>query len=342
MCRPASTRRYLYADPECSNLPGTATQCSWNAPGPQTATARVRVVATDAEGGVGSDFPSSQFFIVATGSSPGGLPPGCASADIGAVRAAGRSSAAGSTVSVTGAGADIWGTADAFHFLSCRLEGWVELTARVVSVQNVSQWTKAGLMIREAARRARARVDFATPSTVKGVAFQRRPVVNGQSAHASGPSFAPPVWLKIIRVGNLVTAFSRKNAADAWTRIDEWRFTDLQATVDVGFAISSHVAGTLATATFDNVTLNSQTFNVSGDIGLGSGPMGESTTDGATITIKAPGADIWGTADAFHFVAGPLAGDGTITARVRSIAKTHTWRRPASCFARVSAPTHVT
>ena len=44
-----------------------------------------------------------------------GLPTGWSAADIGKVGAAGSSSDTGDTFSVTGAGADIWGGADAFQ-----------------------------------------------------------------------------------------------------------------------------------------------------------------------------------------------------------------------------------
>lgn len=49
-------------------------------------------------------------------------------------------------------------------------------------------------------------------------------------------------------------------------------------------------------------------------------------TDG-TFTVRASGADIWGAADEFHFVYRPLKGDGSITARVVSLTRTHVWAK---------------
>ena len=51
-----------------------------------------------------------------------------------------------------GSGADIWGTADEFHYayraFNGAASGKIHLTTHVDSVQNVNAWTKAGLMVR--------------------------------------------------------------------------------------------------------------------------------------------------------------------------------------------------
>ena len=49
---------------------------------------------------------------------PGGIPHPWQHGDIGAVGRAGSATYSDGVFSVTGSGADIWGTADAFHFLS--------------------------------------------------------------------------------------------------------------------------------------------------------------------------------------------------------------------------------
>ena len=49
---------------------------------------------------------------------------------------------------VTGSGADIEGTADAFRYVYQTSGPNCELRARVVSVQNTDPWAKAGVMFR--------------------------------------------------------------------------------------------------------------------------------------------------------------------------------------------------
>ncbi len=60
-----------------------------------------------------------------------------------------------------------------------------------------------------------------------------------------------------------------------------------------------------------------------GNVGL----AGSTTFAGGQYTVKGSGADIWDTADAFQFAAQPLAGDGTIQARVASLQNTASWAK---------------
>lgn len=71
--------------------------------------------------------------------------------DIGAVNMPGYASFdnAASVFTSEAAGADVWGGADAFHYIYQPMTGDGTIVARVASVQNTNQWTKAGVMIRE-------------------------------------------------------------------------------------------------------------------------------------------------------------------------------------------------
>jgi regulation of enolase protein 1 (concanavalin A-like superfamily) len=175
--------------------------------------------------------------------------------DVGAVAAAGTSSCEGTTCAVTGSGADIWGAADEFHYRYRVISGDFDVAARVTTVENVSQWTKAGLMIRGsgAADSAHASV-VATPTTKKGVAFQRRTIDGALSTSTAGPVLAPPVWLKLSRHGDVITAAYRRTDLEAWTVFAEDTIS-LPEVVLVGMAVSSHVDGKLATATFEAVQI---------------------------------------------------------------------------------------
>jgi glucose/arabinose dehydrogenase len=57
------------------------------------------------------------------------------------------------------------------------------------------------------------------------------------------------------------------------------------------------------------------------------GMAGSTGISGGTFTVKGSGADIWGASDAFQFVYRPLAGDGTIVARVASVQNTDVWAK---------------
>ena len=72
---------------------------------------------------------------------------------------------------VTGSGADIWGTADAFRFVYVPVTGNCTIIARVVSVQNIDAWSKAGVMIRESLN-ANAANAFIAVTPGNGVTWQ--------------------------------------------------------------------------------------------------------------------------------------------------------------------------
>jgi phosphatidylserine/phosphatidylglycerophosphate/cardiolipin synthase-like enzyme/regulation of enolase protein 1 (concanavalin A-like superfamily) len=60
-----------------------------------------------------------------------------------------------------------------------------------------------------------------------------------------------------------------------------------------------------------------------GAVGL-AGSAGESN---GSFTVKGSGADIWGTADAFRYAYQPLAGDGTIVARLATVESVNRWTK---------------
>ena len=69
-----------------------------------------------------------------------GLPPGWNDADIGSPALAGSASFSSGTVK--GSGADVWGSADQFHYAYQSLTGDVTITAHVASQQNTNAWAK--------------------------------------------------------------------------------------------------------------------------------------------------------------------------------------------------------
>jgi hypothetical protein len=89
---------------------------------------------------------------------------------------------------------------------------------------------------------------------VKGVAFQRRPVDDGLSVHAEGPLVPPPVWLRLTRAGDLITAAYRLSASDGWTPLGSESAAWPQ-TILIGLAVTSHQRDALATAYFDSVSV---------------------------------------------------------------------------------------
>jgi phosphatidylserine/phosphatidylglycerophosphate/cardiolipin synthase-like enzyme len=180
----------------------------------------------------------------------GSLPTGWQSRDIGAVGIAGAAAASGGTFTVRGAGADVWGTADAFRYAYRTLSGNGTITARLGSISASQAWTKIGVMIRASTASNSAHA-FMIVTTGKGLAFQRRRSTGATSLHTSGGSGTAPRWVRLTRSGSTITAYTSTNGS-TWTTIGSDTIT-LPSTVLVGLAVSSHTTSALATGVFDNV-----------------------------------------------------------------------------------------
>ena len=315
------------AIPECTNLPGTARRCEWNAPQVDAAY-ELKIIATDTAGLQGE--ARSGVFFLETDRAP--LPAPWVCGDVGAVATPGICRGIDGEdfrqIEVEGSGADIWNRADEFSFARQDVDGDFAFTARVNTVENVNRWTKAGLMIRDFAggnAGSRHASFFVTPTTEKGTAFQRRATTGGLSVHTAGPVTTAPIWLRLVRTGDVIRAFYRRTTTDPWTFVGEQRFTGLPARLSAMLVVSSHVDGTLATANFESVVVDNLEPMQSADIGAT--VPGRTESNSAIITMDGDGADIWGTADAFRFHYTPWSGDGTIIARVRSIENTHAWAK---------------
>ena len=280
---------------------------------------------------VPKDGPIWSFTTTGAGGG-GGLPSPWVEADIGAVPFPGSAQYSSGTFTITGSGADIWGSADAFHYVYQPLSGDGSIQARVGSVQNVNAWAKAGVMIRESLV-ANARHANMLVSAAKGEALQWRPTTGGSSIGASGSLTAPPRWVRLDRAGNTFTGYESADGA-TWTQVSQQTIA-MAADVFVGIAVTSHSTSAPTMAVVTNVTLSGSGGGggstlpppwTNGDVGAVT-IAGTADFAGGLFTVTASGADIWGIADAFHYVYQPLNGDGTITARVDSVQESYVWAK---------------
>jgi len=185
---------------------------------------------------------------------PVALPSPWATSDIGSTGATGSASRSPSGLfTVVGAGADIWNSADAFRYVYQTATGDCDITARVTAVSNTNAWAKAGVMIRETLAAGSTHVMTAiTPGS--GVSFQRRTATNGSSLHTTTAGITAPQWVRVTRVGNVFTSYYSANGT-SWTNLGSVTIT-MSTSVYIGLPVTSHVSGTLCTATLDNVTAN--------------------------------------------------------------------------------------
>jgi len=181
------------------------------------------------------------------------------SQDVGAVAAAGSFSQSGTTFTVNGSGADVWGAADEFRFGYQSLSGDGSITAKLSAVHNVNVWTKAGVMVRDGLTAGAKNVYmFASPTASNGYRWQVRASAGGSTTSAKLGTTAcgdgtAPVWVKITRTGSTLTGFCSPNCS-SWTQVGTTTMT-LSSTLQVGLAVTSHADGMVASATFDSVSI---------------------------------------------------------------------------------------
>lgn len=252
----------------------------------------------------------------------GSLPSGWAGADIGSVGIPGGASENAGTYTVSGSGADIFGTADAFQFVSQTLTGDGEIRARVTSQSNTNAWAKAGVMIRNGTAADAANVLMSlTPGN--GFAYLARTTAGGSTSSAvtSASNAAPNNWVRITRSGTVFTSYTSADGV-TWTQAGTATIT-MASTVNVGLAVCSHNNAALSTATFDNVTITPYPAPwLSADIGT-TGLVGRAEYFGSVHTVSGAGV-FGGTTDGFRYVYQTLSADGSIVARVKTLQNTGT------------------
>ncbi|GEP45049.1 hypothetical protein BGE01nite_43400 [Brevifollis gellanilyticus] len=205
--------------------------------------------------------------------------------DVGAVGVPGSTSldAGTGTYTVRGAGDEIFFTADAFHYASMTLNGDGEIRARVTGLTNTGDWAKAGVMIRETATPGSRHMLYCSMPAVSGngTGVIWRTATGGSSLFEYGPSLnpAPNNWLRLVRAGNVLTAYSSANGT-AWTAVNSVTFTSLATSVQVGLAVTATNPATLANGTFDNVQIIGSTS------AGGSSPGGVIDDEGSIATAQ--------------------------------------------------------
>lgn len=255
--------------------------------------------------------------------------------DIGNVGAAGSTTLSqGGVYTVRGSGADIFGTADSFHFASTTLTGDGEIRARVSDQTFTASWAKAGVMIREnLAPGSRHAIAYTTPfATGNGAEMMWRQTTGGDTAYTDTIPMAPPPnnWVRLVRTGNTITGYYSANGS-AWIPFQAAAFASLPATLHFGLCVSSNAYGAISTATFTNVSVTS----IGGPSPLVGTDIGSPAIAGSTqissggdiYTVRGSGADIYGVADSFHFAYRTLTGDGDIRVRVASQTNTAAWAK---------------
>ena len=258
--------------------------------------------------------------------------------DLGSPRVNGSETFSGGTWSVSAGGSGIGGPGssfDQFRFIYQGARGDRQLAAQILSQQELSASSQAGLMARQNAERGSPfYAAFLTPTNRLVVAY--RTAFDGAANIASSMHIVShPRYLEIQRIGDQFRAAVSSDGVN-YTLVPGSTITLVMPNrVLEGLVISSGVNATLGTAAFAGVNLG-----IPGKVPASSDPatpcpkswncgdvgnpvlVGDQSLSQATWTLKGAGKDIWSAADQFHFVWQQLPGNSTVSARLDTQAKT--------------------
>jgi RHS repeat-associated protein len=181
------------------------------------------------------------------------LPSSWLDQDIGVATTTGSATYSHGIFTLKAAGASIGGTADGLHFVYRPLSGDGSIVARVSTLQGPAS---AGVMIREGltSNSTHAFVDFFPNQAY--LLYRSTTGANTSSWSTAYTSTAYPYWVKLARSGNTFSAFISPDGS-SWTQVGGNVTIAMSSNSYVGLAVSSGGSATLATATFDSVSVNS-------------------------------------------------------------------------------------
>jgi hypothetical protein len=168
------------------------------------------------------------------------------------------------TFALTGSGADLGlcggvscghGTNDELYFVHQTVSGDATITARVVSIQRVVDWSKALITMRDGLGDDATFVSISVPADgTLGYYWFYRPSAGGSLAFPQ-PAVpgGTPVWLRIVRRGDV---FTGTYSADGvlWQQLASMTIT-MSTSLEVGLGVVSRDNTQLATGVFDSVSV---------------------------------------------------------------------------------------
>jgi RHS repeat-associated protein len=204
-------------------------------------------------------FKALALFLVLSGhevcTNAQALPSGWSDGDIGSTGVAGSATYSNGTITVHGAGSQIYGTTDAFNFAYQSLSGDGTIVARVVSFQGGSSNREAGVMIRETLGAQATNAAVVYEPYFGSIYFDIRSTTGGTTSGPANYSTTVPYWVKATRSGNSFSAYVSGDGV-YWAQVGTSQTITMAQNVYIGLAVTSGSTTASATATFDNVSVS--------------------------------------------------------------------------------------
>jgi regulation of enolase protein 1 (concanavalin A-like superfamily) len=236
------------------------------------------------------------------------------------------------TLTIETSGTRIGRTSESATFLYQSFSGDFVATLKINWPPSTASWAKIGLMMRTGLSANSAMVAVSKTNS-NGVQFLARPSAGEDADNfSSNASSGLPVWVRLVRMGDAVSAFYSSDGS-SWSEADGENLDNLPETVFVGIAAASYSGGT-ATGNVDDFEIcpidgdadTCQAYSddfepdstvVWSDADIGDTLAGSSSKNGGTMTVYGDGASLWGS-DNFHYTYQTVSGNFVATIRINS------------------------
>ena len=179
------------------------------------------------------------------------------------------------------------------------------------------EWAKAGVMFRDSTA-AGSRMVMVVQRPNNEVTMQWRSETGGGASWTGTLVGGTDVvkWVKLTKSG---TSFTGSYSLDGsnWTTIHTQTISSASSTYLGGLAVTAHNNSSSYTQPFTNVSIAGVAPTALTNVDIGSPSIaGSATFADSTWTLTGGGADIWGSADQFHYAYTSVTGDQAIIAKV--------------------------
>lgn len=239
--------------------------------------------------------------------------------------AAGSSSSAAGVYTFNNSGNGLSSsTSDNFRYVYLQVSNSANctVTARITSVGNgTSSSSRAGVMLRSTTGSNVVHASALATGLSNGSFYTLYRTGVGGSATLSSAytTFFLPTWVRTVRAGNVFTQSLSRDGVN-WTNFSTTPNIAFGSKLLAGLAVSAASDGQIATATFDNVTLNGTPLTTLGGRTIGFvNEQGSESHDAGVWTVTGSGAGISTSNDEAHFPSTEVSGDFTLVARVTSL-----------------------
>src|SRR5262249_32046396 len=149
-----------------------------------------------------------------------------------------------------------------FQFAYQPLVGDGTIVARWTGAQQVANGgTRFGVMIREGPTPSGSTA-FMEITGGYALEYLYRATTGAGMGTANGTSVQAPYWWKLVRVGNVFTAYGSADGI-SWSQVGSPQTITMGTTAYAGLAVTSSSSTTNTSVTFDNVTVSGADFTLS-------------------------------------------------------------------------------